>query len=129
MCGAIVTAPLDVVKTRLQSNLFQKQAAAEGTILHRHGVRGLLWNFVDTGKIIRSVWHLFQSLQSCFPLGGTLAGCAVEGSDLTRRLVFTATFTCTKVPVRSSKVSVRLWQAQFPHGSFAPNSLFFLHPC
>lgn len=55
MCGAIVTAPLDVVKTRLQSNLFQKQATVDGKVVHRHGVRGLLWNFVDTGKIIRSV--------------------------------------------------------------------------
>ncbi|KAG0662906.1 hypothetical protein C6P46_002994 [Rhodotorula mucilaginosa] len=74
MCGAIVTAPLDVVKTRLQSNLFQKQAAAEGTVLHRHGVRGLLWNFVDTGKIIRDV-YVHEGSRALFKgLGPTLAG-------------------------------------------------------
>lgn len=57
-----MTAPLDVVKTRLQSNLFQTQqtttATPAGKAVHRHGVRGLLWNFVDTGKIIRCACRL-----------------------------------------------------------------------
>lgn len=64
MCGAIVTSPFDVVKTRLQSSLFREGHAAVGVIggggggavLHaapRHG--GLLWNFVETGHILRYV--------------------------------------------------------------------------
>lgn len=51
MAGAIVTAPFDVVKTRLQSDLFARVADTSS----RTGLRALLWNFVDTGKILRSV--------------------------------------------------------------------------
>lgn len=51
MAGAIVTAPFDVVKTRLQSDLFARVADTS----NRTGLRALLWNFVDTGKILRSV--------------------------------------------------------------------------
>lgn len=61
MCGAIVTSPFDVVKTRLQSSLFREGHAtldlmtngSGGALLHgpRHG--GLLWNFVETGHILR----------------------------------------------------------------------------
>ena len=63
MCGAIVTSPFDVVKTRLQSSLFREGHAtlglmtngSGGALLHgpRHG--GLLWNFVETGHILRWV--------------------------------------------------------------------------
>lgn len=58
MCGAIVTSPFDVVKTRLQSSLFREKHASVGivgggvaTLPHRSG--GLLWNFVETGHILR----------------------------------------------------------------------------
>ncbi|KPV78209.1 uncharacterized protein RHOBADRAFT_11107 [Rhodotorula graminis WP1] len=51
MAGAIVTAPFDVVKTRLQSDLFARVADTST----RTGLRALLYNFVDTGKILRSV--------------------------------------------------------------------------
>lgn len=70
MAGAIITSPLDVVKTRLQSDMFQKspslrhqsgELALAGmtptstpTIPTRPtGARGLLWNFVETGHILR----------------------------------------------------------------------------
>lgn len=59
MCGAIVTAPLDVVKTRLQSSLYQDahratvRKGAKGAIVSR--ARNLLWNFVETGHILRLV--------------------------------------------------------------------------
>lgn len=63
MCGAIVTSPFDVVKTRLQSSLFREGHAAVGVIgngsgsaiLHAPRHSGLLWNFVETGHILRSV--------------------------------------------------------------------------
>jgi hypothetical protein len=59
MCGAIVTSPFDVVKTRLQSDLFrQKQHAGVGALVgdsvvlvRRPG--GFLWHFVETAHIIR----------------------------------------------------------------------------
>lgn len=65
MGGAIVTAPLDVVKTRLQSSCFSELKVAtsplaaanlNGTataevVLKRSG--GLLWNFVETGHILK----------------------------------------------------------------------------
>lgn len=57
MCGSIVTAPFDVVKTRLQSDLFQPRSsstsAVVGSTSGRSGIRALLWNFVDTGLILR----------------------------------------------------------------------------
>lgn len=57
MCGAIVTAPLDVVKTRLQSSLYHDAhrvavgTGPGGVIISR--ARNLLWNFVETGHILR----------------------------------------------------------------------------
>jgi len=43
-----VTAPFDVVKTRLQSDLFRTKTA--------HAERGLLHHFVDTGVILRDTY-------------------------------------------------------------------------
>ncbi len=63
MCGAIVTSPFDVVKTRLQSDLFREKHATFS--LSGAGVGGasasvvvprrpnLLWHFVETGHILR----------------------------------------------------------------------------
>lgn len=62
LCGAIVTSPFDVVKTRLQSSLFRENAvgvvggSSSGTLVAsapRPG--GLLYNFVETGHILRFV--------------------------------------------------------------------------
>jgi solute carrier family 25 protein 33/36 len=59
MCGAIVTSPFDVVKTRLQSSLFREKhavvgMAGGGTIaVGNSRPNGLLWNFVETGHILR----------------------------------------------------------------------------
>ncbi|KAL7419388.1 Pyrimidine nucleotide transporter, mitochondrial [Cryptotrichosporon argae] len=60
MTGAIVTSPFDVVKTRLQSDLFRlpssKTLAAEAAAIPaRSGLRGALWHFVDTVFLIRRI--------------------------------------------------------------------------
>lgn len=64
MCGAIVTSPFDVVKTRLQSSLFREKSTSVGLMGSGGSVvvgaprsNGLLWNFVETGHILRYV-HL-----------------------------------------------------------------------
>ena len=57
MCGAIVTSPFDVVKTRLQSSMFRDAPVTinvKGTaeiVAQRSG--GLLYHFVETGHILR----------------------------------------------------------------------------
>ncbi|EKM81469.1 hypothetical protein AGABI1DRAFT_36040 [Agaricus bisporus var. burnettii JB137-S8] len=85
MCGAIVTSPFDVVKTRLQSSLFREGHTAVGVfssggggggaVLHaapRHS--GLLWNFVETGHILRDIYR-DESPRALFKgLGPTLVG-------------------------------------------------------
>ncbi|THH09719.1 hypothetical protein EW145_g1801 [Phellinidium pouzarii] len=63
MCGAIITSPFDVVKTRLQSDLFRvKQTscglvgtngASGSAVLTPRRPGGLLYNFVETGHILR----------------------------------------------------------------------------
>ncbi|EGO22684.1 mitochondrial carrier protein RIM2 [Serpula lacrymans var. lacrymans S7.9] len=79
MCGAIVTSPFDVVKTRLQSSLFREKHASVGVV--GGGVAalpqrptGLLWNFVETGHILRDIYR-DESPQALFKgLGPTLVG-------------------------------------------------------
>ncbi|KAM0756397.1 mitochondrial carrier [Meredithblackwellia eburnea MCA 4105] len=77
MCGAIVTAPFDLVKTRLQSDLFKSTSSASAnSVAHktRSGIRGLLWNFADTGLILRDVWK-YEGPSALFKgLGPTLVG-------------------------------------------------------
>ncbi|GAA5892123.1 hypothetical protein JCM6882_005700 [Rhodosporidiobolus microsporus] len=74
MCGSIVTAPFDVVKTRLQSDLFQARAVEGAKAGTRTGIKGLLWNFVDTSKILRDVYK-YEGPTALFKgLGPTLAG-------------------------------------------------------
>ena len=55
-----MTSPFDVVKTRLQSDLFRHKHAAVGVISNSGTVvigaprtTGLLYNFIETGYIIR----------------------------------------------------------------------------
>ncbi|KAN0061280.1 Pyrimidine nucleotide transporter, mitochondrial [Thecaphora frezii] len=59
MCGAIITSPLDVVKTRLQSDLFQKKAAAKASLAPAAGVLGqtkkLAYHFVETGQLLKEI--------------------------------------------------------------------------
>lgn len=75
MCGAIITSPFDVVKTRLQSDLFREKHAnislvAEGAsgsaVLVSRRPGGLLYNFVETGYILKYVrddcLRLFRNL-------------------------------------------------------------------
>ena len=59
MCGAIVTSPFDVVKTRLQSDLFRGKLASVTIEANGAGAlairRNVLWHFVETAHIIRCV--------------------------------------------------------------------------
>ncbi|KAF8316670.1 mitochondrial carrier [Clavulina sp. PMI_390] len=87
MAGATLTSPLDVVKTRLQSDMFkQKQVVAPTLTLagagpsvsipapRPGGIGGVLWNFVETGHILRDIYK-FEGVTALFKgLGPTLAG-------------------------------------------------------
>ncbi|RDX54797.1 mitochondrial carrier [Lentinus brumalis] len=77
MCGAIVTSPFDVVKTRLQSDLFRAKhhIAVEGNGVAAVAVRrNLLWHFVETAHIIRDIYRE-ESPRALFKgLGPTLVG-------------------------------------------------------
>ncbi|KAK7462872.1 Pyrimidine nucleotide transporter, mitochondrial [Stygiomarasmius scandens] len=64
MCGAIVTSPFDVVKTRLQSSLFSEKHTAVGFSGNGSVVvgaprpsGGLLYHFVETGHILRNIYR------------------------------------------------------------------------
>lgn len=76
MCGAIITSPLDVVKTRLQSDLFKSKAVAmvstqPGIVAH---LKRLAYHFVETGHILRNI-AVKESPRALFKgLGPTLAG-------------------------------------------------------
>ncbi|KAI0737337.1 mitochondrial carrier [Daedaleopsis nitida] len=80
MCGAIVTSPFDVVKTRLQSDLFRGKHDIGGIVVEANGVaavtarRNLLWHFVETVHIIRGIYRE-ESPRALFKgLGPTLVG-------------------------------------------------------
>ncbi|KAG7085695.1 hypothetical protein E1B28_003240 [Marasmius oreades] len=82
MCGAVVTSPFDVVKTRLQSSLFLEKPVAvrivgngSATVVRStSGAGGLLWNFVETGYILRNIYRE-ESARALFKgLGPTLVG-------------------------------------------------------
>lgn len=77
MCGAIVTSPFDVVKTRLQSSMFAEvphvAAVGNGTLALSRS-RSVLWSFVETGHILRDIYK-YESPAALFKgLGPTLVG-------------------------------------------------------
>jgi CDP-diglyceride synthetase len=53
MSGACLTAPLDVVKTRLQSDFYRDRLQAAKNIGGVAAKRGILGHFVETGVILR----------------------------------------------------------------------------
>ncbi|KAJ3741987.1 mitochondrial carrier protein RIM2 [Lentinula detonsa] len=82
MCGAIVTSPFDVVKTRLQSDLFRKKhvisvvGGSNGSVVvgAPRSSSNLLYNFVETGHILRDIYRE-ESPRALFKgLGPTLVG-------------------------------------------------------
>ncbi len=81
MCGAIITSPLDVVKTRLQSDLYRQrstQKAAPTTATQKGGVfqsaRRLAYHFVETGYLLKEI-STTEGPRALFRgLGPTLVG-------------------------------------------------------
>ncbi|KIK63787.1 hypothetical protein GYMLUDRAFT_40864 [Collybiopsis luxurians FD-317 M1] len=80
MCGAIVTSPFDVVKTRLQSDLFRHNhamtIAGNGSVIvgTPRSSNNLFYNFVETGHILRNIYRE-ESPRALFKgLGPTLVG-------------------------------------------------------
>lgn len=55
MCGATVTAPFDLVKTRLQSSMYHPSEPMKSSIRHleRRTNGKIFHHFVDTGRMIR----------------------------------------------------------------------------
>lgn len=75
MCGAIITSPLDVVKTRLQSDLYRDRAAVRVPFGGALGVvaRGA-WQFVDTSRLLVEI-SMREGASALFKgLGPTLVG-------------------------------------------------------
>ncbi|KAF6767650.1 Mitochondrial substrate/solute carrier [Kalmanozyma brasiliensis GHG001] len=76
MCGAIITSPLDVVKTRLQSDLYRQRpaktpAAATGVLAN---ARRLAYHFVETGYLLKEI-STTEGPRALFRgLGPTLVG-------------------------------------------------------
>ncbi|KAJ7849954.1 mitochondrial carrier [Mycena olivaceomarginata] len=80
MCGAIVTSPFDVVKTRLQSSLFREKhttvsmAGVNGAGAYAAPRSNIFYNFVETGHILRDIYRE-ESPRALFKgLGPTLVG-------------------------------------------------------
>lgn len=76
MCGAIITSPLDVVKTRLQSDLYKTKnlspSATRPTILQ--SARRLAYHFVETGHLLKEISSTEGPRALFRGLGPTLVG-------------------------------------------------------
>ncbi|TIA69360.1 hypothetical protein E3P91_03647 [Wallemia ichthyophaga] len=74
MTGAIITSPFDVVKTRLQSDIYHKSIAAKHSQANVKGVRGTLYHFVETAQLMKDI-YVKESPRALFRgLGPTLFG-------------------------------------------------------
>jgi len=76
MAGACVTAPFDLVKTRLQSDVFSQKAAVRATTRNtpRTGIVKLLYHFVETGAILKNTYTQEGPTALFKGLGPTLVG-------------------------------------------------------
>ena len=78
MCGAVITSPLDVVKTRLQSDLYRQRASPSTTATNTTGIlqnaRRLAYHFVETGYLLKEI-STTEGPRALFRgLGPTLVG-------------------------------------------------------
>ncbi|GAC74839.1 mitochondrial carrier protein - Rim2p/Mrs12p [Moesziomyces antarcticus T-34] len=78
MCGAIITSPLDVVKTRLQSDLYRQRSHKHAVSTQSAGVlqnlRTLAYHFVETGQLLKEI-STTEGPRALFRgLGPTLVG-------------------------------------------------------
>ncbi|KAF9932355.1 hypothetical protein FBU30_008335 [Linnemannia zychae] len=56
MAGALVTSPLDVVKTRLQSSLYHSSKSAAGTAVSRSGIASVAGHIKDTCLFLGQIY-------------------------------------------------------------------------
>ena len=118
MCGAVVTSPFDVVKTRLQSDLFRQKHAGVGAVIgdsvvlvRRPG--GILWHFVETAHIIRLRPRLFPCSSIRDKSHYThLYGLRVRQNKNNNNHL--GTLQETSLPARYLRVSCPLWWGSFP---------------
>ncbi|KAI8455028.1 internal membrane protein [Phakopsora pachyrhizi] len=75
MCGATVTAPFDLVKTRLQSSVYPQRVAESPKLYASKAMSTrMFYHFVDTARMIRDI-HKNESFRALFRgLGPTLVG-------------------------------------------------------
>src|SRR5438477_8304297 len=59
MSGAVLTAPLDVVKTRLQSDFYKERLQATKAVGTAKSQFGVLRHLVETGVILR--YHILEN--------------------------------------------------------------------
>lgn len=59
MSGAVLTAPLDVVKTRLQSDFYKERLQATKVVGTAKSRFGVLKHLVETGVILR--YHILEN--------------------------------------------------------------------
>ncbi|EGG10494.1 uncharacterized protein MELLADRAFT_103103 [Melampsora larici-populina 98AG31] len=79
MCGATVTAPFDLIKTRLQSSMYHHHQTTSNhhhikSLEPRRNFEKVLYHFKDTGRMIREIQRT-EGFRALFRgLGPTLAG-------------------------------------------------------
>lgn len=119
MCGAIVTSPFDVVKTRLQSDLFKVKPASvtlagNGSLVIPHRPNNLLYHFVETGHILRWVLLRWSVTMTSPYLSTSLRQWYLSRRIATSPIQRSRSNTC-RLHSRKINKLLRIWQWQANH--------------